>query len=416
MFQSLVITRLFARKAHLLFVAMSFLFPYPYLLGVGEGQPLVIINSGCSLAKSIDEFVASARTYEEKALYFLAIKDYSCAIEIDPQRMKLYRLRAGVLIMVGQFERAIDDIKKVLEAEPHNYIPHALLYMAYFEQGKFSEALAEIDTVLELNDADSYSYLIRGQIYVKLNNKAKALEAFNHYFQLQKYSIFEAKGYAEIGFAYEHFGDAAAAQTYLKQAVALHADVGSLYLSTAQTYRARSNFATALENLNKAIRLTTPELAAAYYERAAVYIGLQNDSSALNDCSQIIQLQPQKPEGYVCKGVVLTDLRQNGQAINNFNHAIELDKKFIAAYSGRAFAEINTADYDLALLDLNFAITSEPLVSNHYRLRAQVYTSVDNAAAAIADYETYLRLQGGAEVNPDIVDNIHRLKETLANL
>jgi tetratricopeptide (TPR) repeat protein len=285
----------------------------------------------------------------------------------------------------------------------------------YFEQGKYDEALAEIDTTLERNSLDAYSYLVRGKIYVELNNESKALEAFNQYFQLQKLSFYEARGYAEIGFTYEHFGDDAAAATYLNQAAALHGDIGTLYLSIAQGYRARSNYPMALENLNRAIRLHTPELAAAYAERAAVYIGLQADSMALKDCDSIIQLRPQKPEGYQCKGAVLIDLRKIDQALNNFNHALDLDSTFMAAYSGRAIAEIYQQNYDLALADLNVAIKADGLVSNNYRLRALVYTALNNVSAAIVDYEMYLRLAGGAAIHPEIVENMRQLREQMGN-
>ncbi len=404
------------RAAYLFFVVGIFIFSAMPLFADQEGQSITVKNGGCDWSKSVDDYAASAASFREKALYFLAIESYSCAIQIDPQRMQLYSFRANVLMSVGQFERAKADIQKVHAAEPHNSIPHVLLYIIDFEQGHYDDALAEIANTLELNALDSYSYLVRGQIYVQLNNEAKALEAFNQYFQLQKFSIFEAQGYAEIGFAYEHFGDTAAAERYLRQAVALHGDVGSLYLSLAQGYRARSNYVMALDNLNKAIRLRTPELVSAYTERAAVYMGLKNDAKALDDCEGIIQLQPQRPEGYVCKGAALIDMGQPKQALDHFNRAIGFDKHFVSAYGGRSVVEIMTQNYNLALSDLDFAIQSEPLVSNNYRLRAQVYTSLKNTSAAIADYETYLRLQGGAAVNPEIVEDIQRLQAMIANV
>lgn len=404
------------RVGYLFFVVGLFVFSAMPLFADQESQAIAVKNGGCDWSKSIDDYAASAVSYREKGLYFLAVDSYSCAIQIDPQRMQLYSFRANVLMGAGQFERAKADIEKVRAAEPYNSIPHMLLYMIDFEQGNYDDALAEIANTLELNALDSYSYLVRGQIYVELNNEAKALEAFHQYFQLQKFSIFEAQGYAEIGFAYEHFGDTAAAERYLRQAVALHGDVGSLYLSLAQGYRARSNYPMALDNLNKAIRLNTPELVSAYYERAAVYMGLKNDSKALNDCEKIVQLQPQKPQGYVCKGVVLIDLGQTKQALDHFNRAIGFDEQFVSAYGGRAVVEITMQNYDSALADLNFAIQVEPLVSNNYRLRAHVYTSLKNVSAAIADYETYLRLQGGAAVNPEIVEDIQRLQAMIANV
>jgi tetratricopeptide (TPR) repeat protein len=403
------------RSLALLVMVGVILFSYTYISGARDNQQ-VVKNSGCSLTKSIDEFVASARDYQEKTLYFLAVESYSCAIQIDPQRMSLYSLRAYNLIIVGQFERAVGDINRVLTAEPHNTVPHVLLTMMYFQQERYEDALREIDTTLELNHLESYSYLIRGQIYVKINNEGKAMEAFQQYFQLQKLSLFEAQAYAEMGFAYEHFGVMTAAQSYLRQAVALHGDVGTLYLSIAQQYRSGSNYEMALENFNKAIRLNTPELVSAYYERAAVYMGLQDDAHALGDCESIIRLEPQKATGYVCKGAVFLDLHQSKPAMDNFNQAIELDKNAISAYSGRAVAEIYTQHYDLALTDLNYAIQSEPLISNPYRIRATVYSLLNNPSAAIADYESYLRLAGGAAAAPEIVDNIQHLKAKMGNV
>src|SRR5689334_8851488 len=203
---SKLVVKLLARQIYLVVVVGIILFPNIHLVEARDSQ-VYVKDSGCSLTKSLDEFVASAMDYQGKALYFPAIESYSCAIQIDPQRMPLYSSRAHNLIIVGQYEQAADDINSVLKAEPHNTIPHVLLMMMYFQQGRYDDALREIDKTQELNQQEPYSYLIRGQIYVKLNNEAKALEAFQQYFQLQKLSLYEAQAYAEMGFAYEHFGD-----------------------------------------------------------------------------------------------------------------------------------------------------------------------------------------------------------------
>src|SRR5213595_1234821 len=110
-----------ARKVYGLLVVAAIVLSFGSV-GAGDGQALVIKNSGCSLSKSIGEFVVSARDEQEKGLYFLAIADYSCAIGIDPQRTDIYRFRGGVLATVGQFEAAVSDIKKVMAAQPHDYV------------------------------------------------------------------------------------------------------------------------------------------------------------------------------------------------------------------------------------------------------------------------------------------------------
>jgi tetratricopeptide (TPR) repeat protein len=380
-----------------------------------ETQAVVIKNDVCGLIKSADEYMTLARDYHTKGIYFLAIESYSCAIRIDPQRMELYLARANELIIVGQFQQAIDDIRKFQFVEPNSSIPHALMAGVYIYQANYSDALTEINDSLKLNDSEPFSYLLRGRIYVGLNNEVKALESFNQYVQMQTIPAFKAYGYAEIGFAYEYFGESISSLIYLNKAVVIKPDIGTYYLTNAQHDRARSDFEMALDNLNKAIKLT-PDLASAYYERSVIYVELKDTYRALNDCDKIIQLQPKDARGYACRGIAYIDLGQTAQAIDEFNHAIGLDKNFLAAYSSRAIAELYVANYDQALSDINFAITSEPLNGINYRIRAEIQTSLNHVDEAITDFETYLHLQGGNEINPDIVNKIRRLKAKITNI
>jgi len=369
----------------------------------------------CDISKTADEYTDLGTDYSNRGLYFLAIDSFTCAIRIEPTRMKLYLDRSTMRLVVGQYERAISDAKHVTDAEPDNDSSHFLLSLIYFDQEKYSDALAETKIILEKNNEQPFPYFLRGKIYVELNDKTQALEALNEYVRLQKYSVSLAEGYAEIAFAYEHFGDMIAAIPYFKKATELVPEIGTVYLSQAQKYRAASNLKKALRSLDRAIRLT-PSLVSAYSERAGVYIDLKILSRALEDCDKVIQLQPQKPDGYTCQGVVDIKLGKTTQAIEDFNHAIALDKHFISAYRGRAITALNTGDYSSALLDIEFAIKSEQLNGTNYQIRAQIHTASANVTEAIADYETYLSLHGGADANPSIIEEIQRLKEKIANL
>lgn len=70
---------------------------------------------------------------------------------------------------------------KALEAEPVEYGLHYQLGRTYFIQGKFIEAITEIDKEIELFPENKKSYYIRGLIYGYMNNLDMAASDFREY-------------------------------------------------------------------------------------------------------------------------------------------------------------------------------------------------------------------------------------------
>ncbi len=84
--------------------------------------------------------------------YDAAIRECERAIEVDPDFGNPYNDIGSYLIKLGRHEDAIPWLRKAMTAkryDPRHY-PHANLARVYAKQGKFYDAIAELERALEL--------------------------------------------------------------------------------------------------------------------------------------------------------------------------------------------------------------------------------------------------------------------------
>jgi prolipoprotein diacylglyceryltransferase len=79
-------------------------------------------------------------------------------------------------------------------------------------------------------------------------------------------------------------------------------------------------------------------------------------------------------------------------AIIDFDHAIELDPKFMAAYNNRSLAKAQKGDYDGAITDSTRAIELDPKRAAAYTVRAVEKVQKSDYDGAIADYNRAIEL------------------------
>ena len=79
-------------------------------------------------------------------------------------RMKAYLLNKGGLAWYerGNYERAIADYNKAIEAYPRSAAAHSNRGLAWSMKGEYDRAIADCDTAIELNPNLSAAYVNRG--------------------------------------------------------------------------------------------------------------------------------------------------------------------------------------------------------------------------------------------------------------
>src|SRR5262249_32536923 len=95
------------------------------------------------------------------------------AVELDPASSIIKVVRARVLICARDYEGALAQYKKVLEMDPEFNV-HAGLASLYALQGKYAEALAEVDKMREVRDVTLQWF--RAWVYVLSGRREESLE------------------------------------------------------------------------------------------------------------------------------------------------------------------------------------------------------------------------------------------------
>ncbi len=135
-----------------------------------------------SYSAAIRDASDMGRYYSKRGEAYVAVKDYEAALadfdrykELSGDDSNFLQLRAIVLLRLGRYDDAIQQLTDCIETDPcsDNY---RLRGSAFMEMLRCSQAVDDFDQVLRLNPLDSAALLMRGQACLRLkwNDKAEA--------------------------------------------------------------------------------------------------------------------------------------------------------------------------------------------------------------------------------------------------
>ncbi len=363
----------------------------------------------CSSLLTIDEYIEQATSFVGEKAYFLALTSINCAIEVDATRGDLYVMRGFLWLRVGFLDEAEADLTYALEIDPEQEEGNLLLSNVYFYRGDYHLALSLVNQLISDKPDSAYYHRLRGQIWKKLQNETKSLASFQQAVTVG--GPHDGQSYAELGFAYQYFGYQALADENLALALDAQPTVVYQYLMLSEEAIVRRDSDDALENLDKAQQLS-PTLWYIYSLRASIYGERGEYEKAKLECENIIDVEPNNPEGFVCRGLIALYTDELREALSNFEQALALDEENIPAHRGRALALAKLKqDLDSALQDINKAIDAEPFNPAAYQTRSIIFIEMGKRNEAIEDLEMVLKLTGGAAANPDILNLIDGLEQ-----
>lgn len=148
--------------------------------------------------------------------------------------------------------------------------------------------------------------------------------------------------------------------------------------------------------LTEAIEMN-PIGAEAYFWRALQFNGKQR----IDDLNRAIAIDPSYSEAYYFRAMAYGMLNDDESAIEDYTKVIELNssKKF-DAYNGRAHCYHELQEYHKAIEDYTYLIKMKPQNNLNYANRALCYYNVADYVHAIEDYTKYFSM-----VNPNNIKN-----------
>ncbi len=143
-------------------------------------------DSNTDMSKLYDD---RAVNETRQSLLTPAIQDDSTAIALDPDNKSAYFNQAIAYTQNGDYQKAIDRYRQVLNLTTDNNKLKAYFYFCiandeYF-LGEFDKVISDCSRSLSIDTSNASSYFYRGKVYLKkLNDKSLAIKDFNKVLQL----------------------------------------------------------------------------------------------------------------------------------------------------------------------------------------------------------------------------------------
>ncbi len=245
---------------------------------------------------------------EEKRL-----EDLTRAVELQPEKPDVLRLRGNYLYSKEKLKEALADIDRALELDPDHPATNELRGMILLGLEKYDEALASFNRATELVPEAAQPYQFRGQLYRQQGDLEKALEQLSKALELAPENV----------------------ATLLVRA--------GLYYELKQTDKA-------LEDIDEAIRLQ-PQFVHPYLMRAEIYAATDRLDEAIGQLERIAQMSPGNVPLLNRLGSFYLIAGRPRKAIEALSQVIEEDENNNGALRFRADAALNIGDHAAAIAD-----------------------------------------------------------------
>ncbi|MBI4962197.1 MAG: tetratricopeptide repeat protein [Desulfomonile tiedjei] len=255
---------------------------------------------------------AADRAYNESR-FQEAIRLYTQITKIVAPAGRAFVGRGMAHEMTNQPDKAVEDYKKALEADPDNYIAMENIAGIWERNGKnIPEAIELYRRALNLDPRPAWRENLAvwiGILETRLRSEGSSAVACWH------------KGNDKV-----LKGDLASAKTAYSKAIALNPAMFQAYYSRGLVRVKNGDLTGALKDFGETIRLS-PTLRGCLVQRGLVWEQLGNKQAALEDFKRAAELDPRDPQAFYQLGRTLETEGNLEEALQSYRAAMALKPK-----------------------------------------------------------------------------------------
>lgn len=206
---------------------------------------------------------------------------------------RVYSVNMGSLAKAqGRYPEALAAIDAVLELTPDDATALADRGYTLWKLGRLPEALTTLDNALARDDQIASGWLNRGNVLLDLGRREEAEQSFTRSVEVDpKY----AKGWDHLGIARQERGDKAAALDAFNRSVACDPKDAEAIYNRGRLHAEMGKPSAAIADFAAAVGID-PTLREAYYNRAVLLIRTGRPADARADIETFIRLGGEPPE------------------------------------------------------------------------------------------------------------------------
>ena len=272
---------------------------------------------------------------------------------------------------------------------------HVQAALALGDEGRWHEAIAELDQAIRLNPHDADFYPLRAFAHEELGEYQQAIHDYGEAIRLNPQ---DADLYWLRAFVYEELAQYQQAIDDYGEAIRLSPQDADLYLFRALDHEKLGHYEQAIDDYGEAIRLS-PQDTDLYLFRALDYEKLGRYQQAIDDYGEAIRLSPQDTDLYLFRALDYEKLGQYQQATDDYSEAIRLNPQDANAHASRGFTHYVLGEFQRSIEDLDEALRIDSQDAGSLNNRALVHAMVGNFELALADADRALELRPTNNLN-----------------
>lgn len=282
-----------------------------------------------------------------------ALHELDLSTQLDPNSNLARFFRVNVLISQGKFKEAVSELDKISMAQPEWGMPYAFRAILHYNLDENELAQNDIEKAIAYQNNDGQTISLIGSYYISRLDFDKAEEYFLKALELNH----DSQDYLYLARIYTHHGQ-------FEQARKTIEDASTAGASASEIYLAKSNLAVTQKDLDGAETLLLeavdkfPLDSDLWSELSFVHLEQGDVNAALREATKAVELNPYDSNAYV-------DLAFAYEAQGNITDALAAAQKSISLYP-----KYDRAHYILGLCYMRKNMNQE----------------------AIAEFETFLEL------------------------
>jgi tetratricopeptide (TPR) repeat protein len=270
----------------------------------------------------------------------------------------------------------------VMFAQPTKYL---LIADSLFQSGKYNDCLTACEEQLKTHFEQSKTHILKARAYAELKQYIMAIDELDVCIKRDRKN---AAAYALRAYCHFMNKDYKPARLDLIEACYLDTTNALYYYNLGNIEQHMKKYGEACKSYSLAIKCK-PEYAKAYSNRGFIYLEQNEFSLALLDLDSALKHNRSGSNHHLLlyRGMALTSLKRNKEALDMFNKCIALKPTDAAAYYNRGRVYYQLKNYKIATANFDTAITLKPTFELAYLNRAlsKIEQDVSNKKTACDD-------------------------------
>ena len=314
------------------------------------------------------------------------LKDLDAAIDADPANSDAWQARALHHLAAGAGDKAIADLKHLVEQDGDNLAARLALAEALVSSKKLDDALVQVDAAIARRPELSMSYLLRARILAAQDKLPAAVEAATKAFELEPRDLNALMLRAQLNMQQDKLDSAMADLNRILQA---RPGQPQALLLRSGVYVDQKKYVEAIRDLREIARMN-PENDLIRLQAAQIYVAGGWPRFAIQVLGGMLSANPENASALRSRGDAYLNIGRHADAIADFDKALRLDPDNTGILNNLAWVLATSPDDKLRDPERSIKLATKACELTDFKA-AHILSTLASGYAEKGDFETALK-------------------------